>query len=111
MDHIRCLIADVPQRMLSDIVNKIVGLESTIELVDNVRNVADLPLLIEQQSIDALIVGGDCRNLQQLYESVIKKHSDVLVLALLDDGRDVVVYLDDISADEILQVITSYAKR
>lgn len=111
MDLIRCLIADVPQQLLGDIVKKVVEQDAALELVGDVKNTADLPRFVEKQSIDVLIVGVDCKNLQQLYDDLIKVIPDVLVFGLIDDGRGAMVYLEDIGVDEMLQLITSYGKR
>lgn len=111
MSLIRCLIADVPQRMLGDIVKQVVEQEDSVELVGNVNNVVDLPLYVEKQSIDLLIVGVDCENSQQLYKGLISALSDVMVFGLIDDGRGSLVYLKNIGVGEMLGLINSYAKR
>jgi len=111
MDLIRCLIADVPQRMLCDIVKKVVEQDSSVELVGRVNTVDDIPLFIEQQSIDLLIVGIDSENLNLLYERMISVLSDVMVFGLINDGRGSLVYINDIGVDEMLGIINTYAKR
>ena len=111
MDVVRCLIADVPQRLLGDIVKRVAEQEESIELVGNINHLTDLSQIIENQSIDALIVGVSDSKFQQLYDGLIKQYSNLMVFALVDDGRRAAVYLDDIGVDEMLDLIISYNRR
>ena len=111
MDLIRCLITDVHQRLLGEIVKKVLEKENSLELVGSDNKVEDLPLLVKKQSVDVLIAGVDYDPFQQLFNGQLSDLSDVMVIGLIDDGRGAVVYLEDIGVDEIIELITMYAER
>lgn len=111
MDLIRCLVADVPQRMLGDIVKRVVEQEGSVEIVGSVNTVDDISLFVEKQSIDLLIVGIDSENVQFFYDGLVSILSDVMVFGLIDDGRGSLVYINDIGVEEMLGLINMYAKK
>lgn len=111
MEHIRCITANVTPGMLHDIVNKVVEKDDAIELIANVYNVDDLHHLIETQTIDVLIIGVDCQHARQIYDDLIKVHTDVLVMGLIDDGHDAMVFLNNIGIDEMLELIKLFTRK
>lgn len=106
MEKVRCLIADLPQRMLGDIVKIVVDQEDSIELVGNVKNVDNLPQFVVDESIEFLIVGIDSNHLDHFYNGLIKIVSDVVVLGLIDEGHDAIFYLEDIGVNDMVKIFS-----
>ena len=111
METIHCLIADIPQVVLADIVQRITEENKNIEVVKRVPNIEDVPAILGRQDIDVLILGMKSNTSLQTYRDILNNFSDLLIVGLVDDGRLAVIYMDDVGVDEILKIITSYARR
>ena len=111
VETLHCLIADIPQILLADIVQRITEENKSIEVVKRVSNIEDVPAILNRQDIDVLILGMKSNTFPQTYRDILNKFSDLLIVGLVDDGRLAAIYMDDIGVDEILKIITSYARR
>ena len=111
METIHCLIADIPQVVLADIVQRITEENQNIEVVKRVPNIEDVPAILSEQDIDVLILGMKSNTSLQAYRDILNNFSDLLIVGLVDDGRLVAIYMDDVGVDEMLKIITSYARR
>ena len=111
METLNCLIADIPQVVLADIVQKITEENQNIEVVERVPKIEDVPAILSRKDIDVLILGMKSNTPHQICRDILNKFSDLLIVGLVDDGRLAAIYMDDIGVDEILKIITSYARR
>lgn len=111
METLRCLISDIPQKLLSDIVVRITQQHENIEVVDRVSDSKELDSILKQQSIDVLILGLKTNCLPEFCREILDKFSDLLIVGLCDDGRLATVYLDDVSSHEIIKIIRTFGKR
>ncbi len=111
MENLRCLIADIPQLMLADIVHRVAEANEDIEVIDRLTNIDDIPKVIKQQSIDVLILGIKNIVLPQVCSDVLDRDSNILVVGLVDDGRRAAVYIDDIGGNEIIKIIRTLGRR
>ncbi len=111
METLRCLITDIPQKLLSDIIVGITHQQENIEVVDRTVGLKDILSVLNEQAIDVLVLGldqncfpGNCREL-------LNQYPELLIVGLCDDGRHAAVYLDDVSSREIVDVIRTFGKR
>jgi len=111
MEPLRCLISDIPQNILSDIVLSIVQQHENIEVVDRISDRKELDVILKQQSIDVLILGLKTNCLPDFCRDILNKFSDLLIIGLCNDGRMATVYLDDVSSHEIIKIIRTFGKR
>lgn len=111
MEILRCLIADIPQKLLSDIVQRITQEHEFIDVLDPVTNVENLPVLLQEQSVDVLILGLSDPVMSQYCMDILKKFSDLLIIGLLDDGRLATIYLNNVGSMEIIKVICTFGDR
>ena len=111
MDNVRCLIADMPQLMLADIVQTMAEENECIEVIDRVSNNKDLPEIIKKKSIDVLILGLKNNQLPSICNDVLNSTSNLLVVGLVDEGRRATIYLDDIGGNEIVKIIKTLGRR
>jgi hypothetical protein len=111
VETLRCLISDIPQKLLSDIVVSITQAHENIEVIDRVSDSRELDSILKQQSIDVLILGLKTNCLPEFCREILDKFSDLLILGLCDDGRLATVYLDDVSSHEIIKIIRTFGKR
>jgi len=111
VETLRCLISDIPQKLLSDVVVSITQQHENIEVVDQIPDSKELYSILKQQSIDVLILGLKTNCLPEFYRDILDKFSDLLIVGLCDDGRLATVYLDDVSSNEIIKIIRTFGKR
>lgn len=105
MKCVRCLIADIPQQLLADIVQNIAKESGLIEVVDQVSSVADIPAVIANKPVDVLILGMKNTELPSLCVDLMNRISHLLVIGLVDDGRRLAVYLNNVGRTDILRII------
>lgn len=111
METIHCLIADIPQVVLADIVQRITEENQNIEVVNRVPNIEDVPAILSRQDIDVLILGMKSNTSPQTYKDILNKFSDLLIVGLVDDGRLAAIYMDDVGSNEIVKIIRTLGKR
>ena len=111
MRPLQCLIADMPQAILGDILERTAEKAGNIEVVDRISSVDQLPEALAQNSIDVLIVGMETITVPQFYSDLLHRFSNLLVVGLVDDGRSAAVFVNDISSDEITGLINLLGKR
>lgn len=105
MAHLRCLIADIPQLVLADIVQRVAEENEDVEVVDRVTGIDNLSEVVRKQAIDVLILGMKNNMLPQVCNDVMDTISDLLVVGLVDDGRRAAIYVDDVGGNEIVKII------
>ena len=111
MESVRCLIADIPQIVLADIVQRLAEENAGVEVVDQVNDMDDLPLIIKNKSINVLIVGMQNNAIPPVCEEALNSKPELLVVGLVNDGRRAVIYMDDVSKNEIIDIIGTMGKR
>jgi len=111
VETLRCLISDIPQKLLSDIILSITQQHENIEVVDHVSSSEELDSILSKQSIDVLILGLKSQPFPDVCKDLLEKFSDLLILGLFDDGRLAAVYLDDVGSHEIVKIINTFGNR
>ena len=111
MKTLRCLISDIPQKLLSDIIIGITRQHENIEVVDRIDGREELHSILNRQSIDVLILGLNQNCFPDFCKELLNQFSDLLIVGLCDDGRHAAVYLDDVSSREIIEVIRAFGER
>lgn len=111
MENIRCLIADIPQQVLADIVQSITNECKAAEVVDRINGVENLQLAVKENSIDVVILGMKNNVLPRQCSELMEQFANLMVIGLIDDGRRAAVYLDNIGTKEIVHIISTLGKR
>ncbi len=113
MEKIRCLISDIPQQILADIVQRIAKECKEIEVVDhtNINGIEELNHVVNKYSIDVLIMGMKDNVLPTIYSELMGQIKNLMIIGLIDDGRRAVVYLNNIGKKDIVHIITTLCKR
>ena len=110
MELIHCLIADVPQTILADIVQIITQENKNIDVVKNVPNIEDVPAILSGQEIDVLIIGMKSDVNSRVCRDLQLKCPDLLILGLVDDGRQAAIYMGDVGCNKLVQTINALGK-
>jgi len=111
MENIRCLIADIPQVILADIMQKLTEDNNGTEVVERVSDLNDLPLTIKNKSINVLILGMQNNVFPQICEDVLINAPELLVVGLVNDGRRAAIYMDDVGKNDITNIIGTMGRR
>ena len=111
MQPLTCLIADIPQSVLADIVQRIAMDTRDVKVIPGVANSADLPSILNNQSVDVLIVGMEEFALPGVCKSMLDRFTDLLVVALVNDGRKAAVFINDIRSQEVSTIIEALGRR
>jgi hypothetical protein len=108
---LHCLIADIPQAVLVDIVQRVAEESENIKVVDRVSDLSQLPVILASQPIDVLIIGMKKFMLPQICTDMMEKFSNLLVVGLVNDGRKAAIYLNEISSGEVADIINMLGRR
>ena len=108
MKTLRCLISNIPQKLLSDIVLRSVQQQTSIEVIGDVSTDNDLPALVKENSVDLLLVGIERSALPQAFNEMLDGDPDLLIVGLVDDGRSAAIFVNDIGAAELNDVINTF---
>ncbi|MCP4494553.1 MAG: hypothetical protein GY820_45725 [Gammaproteobacteria bacterium] len=105
MEPLRCLLADIPQKVLADIVHTLTQQDQSIEVVGQMQGLDGVIDIIEQRAIEVLIVSMRKNTSQTLCSQIMEKFPDLLVVGLVDDGRMAVTYMGNVGKNDLLNVI------
>jgi len=111
MENIRCLIANMPQQVLVDIVENLAQESGVIEIVERVTSISEIPAVIAQNPVDLLILGMKSTELPEPCFSILNRSSDMPVLGLVDDGRKLAIYLNNFGKNDILKIIRTLHRK
>ena len=111
MENVRCLIANIPQTVLADIVYRLANASKGMEVVDCISNLEELPNKVQKLSIDVLILGMKSNVLPKICIELMDRITNLMVIGLIDDGRRLVVFINNAGKKEIVNIITTLGKR
>jgi hypothetical protein len=111
VEPLRCLIAEMPQKILVDIVQKVVEENSNIDVIESSKSIEDLSLEFLNQRINLLILGMKNLILPAACEDLLATYSNLMILGIVADGRKVAVYFNDIVSQDIVNLVNLLGKR
>lgn len=111
MQPLRCLIADIPQQVLADIVQIIAEEDNNVVVVDRISNIQELPGILSRQPVDVLILGMKNYVFPPVCINLLDQFSNLLIVGLVDDGRMAAVCINDVRSHELLDVINILGRR
>jgi len=110
MESVRCLMADIPQLVLADIVQNITEESSDIEVIGRVNNIEEIPDVVSNNHVDVLILGMKNSMLPDVCLDIMNNISNLVIVGLVDDGRRLAVYLDNVGKNDVLKIIKTFGK-
>jgi len=105
MESVRCVIANIPQEILADIVQNLVAISSKIVIVGRVGSVHEVPEVLRQTSVDAVILGLDNLATPQVDLALPPQVRRLPIIGLDNDGRRLVVYVEDVGGYDLVKII------
>ena len=110
MDQVRCVIANMPQKMLADIVESMVEESGEIQVVNRVNSLAEIKTVIDREPVDLLVLGMQSIDLPQSCVGIMNEIPNLAIVGLVDDGRRLACFLDNIGKNDILKVIKTFSR-
>ncbi len=111
MKSIQCLIANIPQKILAEIVQKLLEADGDIEVVNHAMSIEDLPQVVDQQQINLLIVGMKTFDLPTVCEELLLRYSNLMILGMVEDGRKVAAYFNDVASQDLTNLVNLLIER
>jgi phosphoribosylformimino-5-aminoimidazole carboxamide ribonucleotide (ProFAR) isomerase len=110
VETLHCLIADIPQIVLADIVQDMVEESNDIDVIGRVNTTEEILSAVKQGSVDVLVLGMKNDATPRVCVDIMNKVSNLVVVGLVDDGRKLAVYLDDVGKSEIVNIIRMFGQ-
>jgi DNA-binding NarL/FixJ family response regulator len=107
---LRCLIADIPQNILADIVQRVTQQDEKIDVIGQVPSIEDVHSVLSKENIDVLIMGMRDSTPHQFCRDVLKQFPGLLIVGLVDDGRMAVACLADVGSRQLVRLITVFGR-
>ena len=111
MEHIRCLIADIPHIILADIVQQIIEKRPGIEVVGRVDSDNDLSRIVKDRAIDVLMLSMEETSVSESLNEVFEVSPEVVAIGVVGDGRRICVCVEDIGPDDFVALIKAAVKK
>ena len=108
MDQVRCVIANMPQKLLADIVERMVVESGDIQVIDRANNLGDIEPGIDRESIDLIVLGMQSISLPQSCVEIMNEIPNLTIIGLVDDGRRLACFLDNVGKNDILKIIHTF---
>jgi hypothetical protein len=108
---IQCLIANIPQKILAEIVQNLLEADGDIEVLNHAMSIEDLPQVVDQQKITLLIVGMKTFDLPTVCEELLLRYSNLVILGMVEDGRKVAAYFNDVASQDLTNLVNLLIKR
>ncbi|MCP3688801.1 MAG: hypothetical protein GY784_10340 [Gammaproteobacteria bacterium] len=105
MEPLRCLLADIPQKVLADIVQTVTHQDENIEVVGRLEDLSGLTDTLQEKVVDVLILGEQKDPPRNLYTELVEQFPGLLVIGLVDDGRIVAMYKSNVGSNKLVDAI------
>jgi hypothetical protein len=110
MQQIRCVIANIKQKILADIIEDMVEECGDIEIVDRVGHINDIQASIAVHPVDLLVLGMKSSDYPQPCLDLMNQIPNLAIVGLVDDGRRLVAFLDNVGKDDILKIVRTLCR-
>jgi DNA-binding NarL/FixJ family response regulator len=107
IENIRCLIADIPHFILADIIQQITEKRPGIEVVCHIEDVNNVPKIVQEHSIDVVILGEKAISVSQSLDNLFDISPQTVAVGVINEGRRVCVCVEDIGPSELIKIIKS----
>lgn len=105
MKKTRCLIADIPQGVLADILQKILEIRPGVDVAGCVESSHELPEYLKNNAIDVVIHSMEATRKSQLLDEILQRSPETVSVGLQDGGRVVCICVGDVSPELFLDLI------
>ena len=103
MDNLHALVSGISDGMLGEIIKRLLN-DNNIKVLENS---SDLDQLIDvvTDGVDYLIIGVENNKLPNKYKEIFNLNKNLAVIELLDNGRCVAFFMDDVNEAILNKII------
>jgi len=106
MEKIRCLVADIPHVLLSDIIQEFFNMQPEIDVVGCVNGENNLIEFIQNNPVDVLLKGMERNENNQIFDEIFKIMPQISIVGIIDDGRRICHCVEGISPGHLLGLVS-----
>lgn len=105
MDNIRCLIADMSQITLADIVHHLAEDSPSIDIVNRIDSIKNIHQLIQNYTADVVILGVESDSISREHTEILDAFPGLVMVGIVGNGRRAIVIVDDVGPNELTDLI------
>jgi hypothetical protein len=111
MGSVRCLVGDIPQVILADIIQLVIDDRPDIEVVCRLDDIDCVCDAVKENEIDVVILGEKAISLSQSVSDLLTTYPQTTVVAILNNGSRVCVCVEDFGLDDFVTMVRSVDKK
>ena len=105
----RCLITNIQNKLLSEVIRHTTKRNPAIEIVNNTHAHEELPVVVKDHDIDLVIMGVE-EEFSQKFNALFEAYPKVVAVALVNDGQRICVCIEDVGPDEFMSLVQTVMK-
>ena len=103
MENLQCLVSGVTNRILGDIIKRLLN-DNCIKSYECSSFICDLASAVNDD-VSHVIVGMGNKQLPREFKEIFNKKNDLIVIELLNNGKSLSLYMDDIDETVLKKII------
>jgi hypothetical protein len=110
LQPLHCVIANMPQQLLGDIVEDMVEECADIEIIKRVDSIREIQAVMAVSPVDLVVLGMNSADIPQSCLGLMEETPNVTIIGLVDDGRRLAAFLDNVGKNDILKIIRTFCR-
>lgn len=109
MEQLQCLISGINHKILHEIIKRILD-DTNINVIETSFELNEVtnPLIADSHYV---LIGRDDKNLPDEYLNMFKLNKKLAVIEILNNGKDMGLYMGDIGSNDLVGVIHALSGR
>lgn len=108
MDDLQCLMCGVDDGVLAGVLKRMFN-DCNIEVIESIPG-SDSTVSVTNDKFSCLIVGKGKTQFPEVYKNIFKQYQQLIVVEILNDGKSVRLLMDDVSSEELINLIKASRK-
>jgi len=111
MESVRCLVGDIPQIILADIIQLLINDSPDIEVVCRLDGTGEVCDAVKENEIDVAVLGESAMSLSQSVNDLFSVSPQTTVVAILNNGSRACVCVENFGLDDLVAMLKSVDKK
>ncbi len=111
MESVRCLVGDIPQVVLADIIQLVIDDRPDINVVCRLDDINGVCEAVKEHEIDVAVLGEKAISLSQSVNELLLTSPQTTVVAILNDGNRACICVENFGLDELVAMVRSVDKK
>lgn len=106
MNLTRCVIANMPQHILADILENLANYEfEIVKRLDAIANIEEIFSSSDEDNIDLAVVGINSADLTPSFYNFLNSNIDISVIAIIDGGAHMAAFINNFGTSDLLKAM------